>query len=66
MVAREQDAPMLELQAALSLAKYWQANNKEEARSLLKELLERITPIIDINVIPEYAEAKGILESRNE
>ncbi len=61
-IAKEQDIPMIELQAALSLAKYWQTNNKKrEARSLLTELLERITPIIDFDIIPEYAEAKGIL-----
>ncbi len=61
-VAKEQEAPLLELQASLSLAKYWQANNqKEEAHSLLKELLDRVTPIIDIDLIPEYAEAQEIL-----
>ncbi len=61
-VAKEQEAPMLELQAALSLAKYWQANSKqEEACSLLKELLGRITPIVDVEEIPEYTEATGIL-----
>ena len=66
VVAKEQDTPMLELQAVLALAKYWQTNKKEEAYSLLKELLARITPIIDVDVIPEYVEAKGILESINE
>ena len=61
-IARKQEAPMLELRSALSLAKYWQINSKrEEACSLLTELLERITPIIDFDIIPEYAEAKGIL-----
>ncbi len=61
-IAKEQAIPMIELQAALSLAKYWQANGKkEEVHSLLTELLERITPIIDFDIIPEYAEAKGIL-----
>ena len=61
-VAKEQDIPMIELQAALSLAKYWQSNGKkEEAHSLLTELLDRITPIIDFDIIPEYAEAKDIL-----
>ena len=52
---------MLELQANLLLAKHWQINKKEEVHSILTELLERITPIIDIDVIPEYTEAKGIL-----
>ena len=60
-VAKEQDTPMLELQASLSLAKYWQANKEQEAHSLLKELLERITPLIDIDVIAEYKTAKEIL-----
>ena len=60
-LAKEQDTPMFELQAALSLAKYWQTNKKEEAHFLLTELLERITPIIDTDVIPEYIEAKEIL-----
>ncbi len=61
-VAKEQDIPMVELQTALSLAKYWLANSKkEEVNSLLTELLERITPIIDFDIIPEYTEAKGIL-----
>ncbi len=61
-VAKEQDAPMLELQATLSLAKYWQANGRqEETQSLLKELLERITPIVDVDEIPEYTGATEIL-----
>ncbi len=61
-VARAQEAPLLELRSALSLAKYWQINNKkEETHSLLTKLLERITPIIDFDIIPEYAEAKEIL-----
>ena len=63
-VAKEQDAPMLELQAALSLAKYWQANSKqEEVHSLLTELLERITPIVDVEEIPDYSEARTLLTS---
>ena len=58
-VAKEQDIPMVELQTALSLAKYWLANSKkEEVNSLLTELLERITPIIDFDIIPEYTEGK--------
>ncbi len=61
-VAKEQDIPMIELQAALPLAKYWLTNSKkEEVNSLLTELLERITPLIDFDIIPEYAEAKNIL-----
>ncbi len=60
-VAKEQETPVLELQAALSLAKYWQASKQEEARSLLTELLDRITPIVDIDEIPEYAQASKIL-----
>ncbi len=61
-IAKEQDIPMIELQAALSLAKYWLANSKkEEVNSLLTELLERITPIIDFDIIPEYVEAREIL-----
>ncbi len=61
-VAKEQDAPMLELQAALSLAKYWQVSDKqEEIHSLLTELLECITPIVDLEEIPEYAEASKVL-----
>ena len=61
-VAKQQDTPMLELRAGLSLTKYWQINNKEEkVRSLLTELLERVTPIIDVDIIPEYAAAKEIL-----
>ncbi len=61
-VAKKQEAPMLELQAALSLTEYWQTcNRKEDIHSLLTELLERITPIIDTDSIPEYKEAKEIL-----
>ena len=63
-VARKQEAPMLELQASLSLVQYWQASRrKEDINSLLKELLERITPIIDTDVIPEYKEAREILST---
>ena len=63
-VARKQEAPMLELQASLSLAKYWQTSNrKQDIHSLLTELLERITPIIDTDVIPEYKEAREILST---
>ena len=62
VVAKEQGTPMLELQAALSLAKYWQVSDKkEDIDSLLTELLERISSDIDIDDIPEYAEAKEIL-----
>ncbi len=61
-VAKEQGVPMLELKAALSLAKYWQTRNKQEGmHSLLTELLERITPIVDVDDIPEHAEAGRIL-----
>ena len=59
--AKKQGACMLELQATLSLAKYWQACKQEEAHSLLTKLLERITPIVDVEEIPEYTEATGIL-----
>ncbi len=62
VVAKKQGACMLELQATLSLAKYWQAKGKlEKAHSLLKELLERITPIVDIGNIPEHVEAQEML-----
>ncbi len=61
-VARKQEAPLLELRSALSLAKYWQANDQnKEAHLLLTEILERVTPIMDIDVIPEYTEAQGVL-----
>ena len=61
-VAREQDAPMLELQAALSLTKHWKTQGKkEEIHLLLTELLERITFMIDEDGIAEYIEAKEIL-----
>ena len=60
-IAKEQDAPMLELQAALSLAKYWQASKPEEVHSLLTELLARITSMVDVEEIPEHAEACKIL-----
>ncbi len=60
-VAEQQNASMLELRASLALAKYWQKSKKEESHSLLTKLLNRITPMIDINEIPEYAEAEEIL-----
>ena len=64
-VAQEQNACLLELQATLSLVKYWQANKKEQLiHPLLTELLDRITPIIDAEEILEYAEANRILSSR--
>ncbi len=63
-IAKEKNTCMLELQATLSLAKYWQANKKEQIRPLLTELLDRITPVIDAEEIPEYAEANRILSSR--
>ncbi len=65
-VARKQEAPMLELQASLPLAQYWQTcNRKEDINSLLTELLERITPVIDTDCIPEYKKAKEILFTVN-
>ena len=61
-LAKKQQAHMLELQASLSLAQHWQTcNRKEDIHSLLTELLERITPIIDTDCIPEYKEASQIL-----
>ncbi len=70
-VAKKQGACMLELQATISLAKYWQVNKQQvnkqqvnkqkEAHSLLTELLERITPIVDVDEIPEYEETNKIL-----
>ena len=59
--AKKQGACMLELKAALSLAKYWQVSKQKEAHSLLTELLERITPIVDVDEIPEYAQASKLL-----
>ena len=62
VLAKEQNAPMIELQATLSLAKYWQANNKEvKMHSLLTELLDRITPVVDLDEIPEYREVSKII-----
>ena len=61
-VAKQQDTPLLELQASISLAKYWQINDKkEEGHSLLTGIIERVVLVTDIDAISEYKEAKEIL-----
>ena len=59
IVSRKQGAKSLELRAAMSLARLWQQQNRqEEARRLLEDVVNRFTEGFDT---PDLAQARGLL-----
>ena len=58
-VARNQQAKVLELRAALSLSRLWQQSQRDQARQLLTEVYSWFTEGFET---PDLQEAKALLK----